>query len=406
MQVGRQVTGVLLACQSVKIFLARADLDGDTMDTQLPSLDSLGLKFRTDKASGQHDYLSFYESFLEEWRHEPVRVLEVGVQFGSSLRMWEEYFPHGTIIGADIHPGVKSFSSERIKTEIIDQSNLEELVLLGTRHGPFDVIVEDGSHMWGHQIDTLKALFPFLKSSGIFIVEDLHTNYGSLSPTFRGASSISCMDYLKKLLDRRVAGEQFDAAGEEDAFLRTYAPNIRFITFLRHACIIRKDYRPSGAFVPGSQASEEASALLVPEGAAPGGEAAVAIACHIADSGDRHSNTGALRSLEEDRDIQGFILYCPELPADSLQYRARLADGSWTPWVSCGNFAGTMGIGAALTGFSVRLAGPAASSRTLQSFGLFRGHGQPVQAHSGESCMASGGGRANLYGIQINLNPV
>jgi hypothetical protein len=375
------------------------------MDTQLPSLDSLGLKFGTDKASGQHNYLSFYESFLEEWRHEPVRVLEVGVQFGSSLRMWEEYFPNGTIIGADIHPGVKSFTSERIKTEIIDQSNLEDLVLLGTRHGPFDIIIEDGSHMWGHQIGTLKALFPFLKSSGVFIIEDLHTNYGSLSPTFRGASSISCMDYLKKLEDRIVADEQFGAAEEDDAFLLTYARNIRFITFLRHACIIRKDYRPSAAFVPGSQVSEESSALLVPAATGPTGEAAVTIACHIAESGDRHSNTGSLRSLEEDRDIQGFILYTPGLPADSLQYRARLADGSWTPWVSSGNFAGTMGLGAALTGFSVRLAGSATSSHTLESFGLFRGHDQPVRVHSGESCIASSGGRSNLHGIQINLNP-
>ena len=383
-------------------FPLRSYAGGGTMDMQLPSLDSLGLKFGTDKASGRHDYLSFYATFLEEMRHEEVRVLEVGVQFGSSLRMWEEYFPRGTIVGADIHPGVKTFTSERIRTEIVDQSNLEDLVLLGTKHGPFDVIVEDGSHMWGHQIGTLKALFPFLKSSGIFIVEDLHTNYGSLGPVFRGASGISCMDYLKKLVDRKVAGEHFDAAEEDDAFLRTYARNIRFITFLRHACIIRKDYRPGAVFVPGPHAPEDASTALVPPPSKPA-EQAISIACHIGMIGDWHSHTGSIRSLEEERDIQGFILYCAQLPADSLEYRARLADGSWTQWVSSGHFAGTMGLAQAMTGFSVRLAGDAAVSHTLEIFGLFRGHDEPVRVAAGETCV-SASGTGSLHGIQINLN--
>ena len=144
----------------------------------LGELDLIGLKFGTDKSSASHDYLSIYERFFCHRRNDPLKILEIGVLNGASLKVWEEYFPNSRIIGADIDEGTRRFASGRIEIEIIDQSNLEDLVRLGVRHGPFDIIIEDGSHIWDHQITTLRTLFPFVRDGGFYVVEDLETNYG------------------------------------------------------------------------------------------------------------------------------------------------------------------------------------------------------------------------------------
>ena len=75
------------------------------MDQLPPSLDSIGSRFGTDKASRGHDYLAVYEPLLRELRHTNVRLLEVGVLFGASLSMWRTYSPRDTLIGAEIHRG-------------------------------------------------------------------------------------------------------------------------------------------------------------------------------------------------------------------------------------------------------------------------------------------------------------
>jgi hypothetical protein len=44
--------------------------------------------------------------------------------------------------------------------------------------GPFDIILDDGSHKTHHQIISFGALFrPALKDDGCYMVEDVHTNY-------------------------------------------------------------------------------------------------------------------------------------------------------------------------------------------------------------------------------------
>lgn len=370
------------------------------MDVPLLSLDALGRKYGTDKASGSHNYLSLYETFLQDLRHQSVRILEVGILAGASLRMWQEYFPNGTIIGADIHPGVKSFEGDRVVTEIVDQSNLEDLAQLCAKHGPFDIVVEDGSHLWEHQITTFKTLFPFVRNSGLYIVEDLHTNYGDMAPHYRGASSLSCMDYLQKIVALKVADDQIDIAAEEDPFLRTYGRNIESITFLTRACIVKKGYRPRriSPYLPGFKAPENASKpLLDASGEHP--PIPLSIACHIGNVGDLHSHTGALTSTQPMEDIQGFIINSRGFPATAVEYRARLTDGRWTEWNGCGSFVGTMGLSNPLTGFSARLPENARSAYTLEVIGLFRDQPDLVQAGDEQDCVSfSGNGR--LYGMQ------
>ncbi len=354
------------------------------------SLDALGLEFRTDKSSAAHDYLNFYERYLAGWRDRAVTLLEVGVLRGASLAVWEAYFPNGKIVGADIDPNTLRFARDRVEVEIVDQSNLEDLVRLGMKHGPFDVVVEDGSHFWEHQITSLRTLFPFVKDGGLYIVEDLHTNYGDLAEDYRGVASVSCMDYLKRLTDLRVGDVMLDISQEEDPFLRSYGRAMRAITFYRRACLIEK-------LLPANNEPHAAAPyMMVSEDT---GHVGVTLVAHIGHVGDRMSPIGCLRPAREGLHFQGFSLAVPRQGV-GLQYRALLASGDWSDWVAEGEYVGTRGRGEDLRGFAVRLPEAARNRFEVQAVARFSGDPEPVLVGDGEACVPRAGSGV-LAGMQV-----
>ena len=354
------------------------------------NLDHLGHQFGTDKSSTHHDYLRFYERFFAGIRTSKASILEIGILDGASLKTWEAYFENSRIVGADINPATRRFAHGRVAVEILDQSNLEQLVGLAVKHGPFDIIIEDGSHLWEHQITTLRTLFPFLKKGGLYIVEDLQTNYGNMEAGYRGVASQSCVEFLKKAVDLRVGDDQLDIAKEEDAFLRTYARQMN-LTFYRRACLIEKTYDA------GTGSSNHPGEPLI---ALDSTQDKLFISAHVGNRGDMHSASGSLRSSDQNGNIQGFAMDAVQDLQHLLQYRARLADGTWTGWMRAGEFAGTKGASQDLTGFSVRLLEPF-EGLELRSAGLFRGQDKPVTAGPAEACATTG--LHALHGMQVIL---
>jgi trans-aconitate methyltransferase len=205
-----------------------------------PTLDVLGLRHGTDKASGHHDYLAFYERFLRPIRDAHMRVLEIGVREGASLRMWADYFPNATIVGIDIDPECRRHAGGRISVEVMDQSDLPALAALARGYGPFGLIVDDGSHIWEHQITALRHLYPHLQPGGCYILEDLDTSYGDYEPMFRGHSTLRPSAYLQRFRDHLMAGGQLDTAAEEDAFIRSCGPITDFVAFARRTALLRR----------------------------------------------------------------------------------------------------------------------------------------------------------------------
>jgi len=212
-------------------------------DSQI-SLDQIGVKTNTDKSSIHHNYLVFYEKFLESNRQKPIKLLEIGVAGGASARMWEEYFPNAQIVAADINPDCLQYKSNRITIEISDQSDPRQMSELAAKYGPFDVVIDDGSHFWEHQITSFRYLFPFVKWGGIYILEDLDTSYGSYQETYRGLSCISAAEYLKLLLDYVVGDAALDIAALRDPVIRSFAPLVESMNFYRRTCVIKRKVKP------------------------------------------------------------------------------------------------------------------------------------------------------------------
>jgi len=127
-------------------------------------------------------YFAIYQEVFGPRRAEPLSILEIGVLGGASLRLWKRYFTHpGTqIVGIDIMPECIKFDvpADGIRVRIGDQTDATFLKRVVEEFGPFDLIIDDGSHHSSHIIASFNHLYADgLKESGIYFVEDLHANY-------------------------------------------------------------------------------------------------------------------------------------------------------------------------------------------------------------------------------------
>lgn len=138
------------------------------------TLQELAEKYKTDKA--HHGYCVIYDKKLSARRDEPLNILEIGVYMGGSLRVWREYFPNATIHGMDVNiercGEVKGCSLHKI-----DVANTQLLEELAVKYGPWDLIIDDGSHTMKHQQHSFDVLWPHVKPGGFFIIEDIHTSF-------------------------------------------------------------------------------------------------------------------------------------------------------------------------------------------------------------------------------------
>jgi hypothetical protein len=93
-------------------------------------------------------YFDVYERHFSMFRGRSPRILEIGVFHGVSLDMRRSYFGRGTqLVDIDINPRCADLARRNIDIRIGDQSDREFLRRVIAEDGPFDVIIEDGSHL-------------------------------------------------------------------------------------------------------------------------------------------------------------------------------------------------------------------------------------------------------------------
>jgi hypothetical protein len=157
-------------------------------------------------------YLPVYEATVP--RDRPIRMLEIGVFRGGSLQMWRRYLhPDSVIVGIDIDKKTAQFDdpAKNVHVRIGAQQNISFLESVVSEFGPFDVIVDDGSHMTSHVVQTFQYLFPNgLAPGGAYVAEDLSAHYWE---AFRD-SPMSFFDFAKSLVDAMHAPYQIPGVGE------------------------------------------------------------------------------------------------------------------------------------------------------------------------------------------------
>ncbi len=214
-------------------------------------LDEIALKHGTDKSSAGHDYMGAYYRYFAPLRDQPVKILEIGINKGYSLRTWHEFFPRAEIFAVDITPACKAMEGGRIHVFIGDQTDTAFLhSVVAAAGGGFDIVIDDGGHFVNQQITSFNALLSHVAPGGIYVIEDLHTSYW---PSFGGGvgKPDTAVEFLKGLVDivnrhgRKGRGSSPEAWREADrAEAESPAKAIESIEFCRSMCFIVK--KPSG----------------------------------------------------------------------------------------------------------------------------------------------------------------
>ena len=165
------------------------------------SLEEIGLDSLTDKSSVNHNYCVKYEKYLQFDRLKELKILEIGVAGGHSLRMWKEFYPNATVVGIDITPICSQYQivDQNVFVEIGSQYDSEFLNQVIQKYKEFDLIIDDGSHYQDHVIFSFEFLFDFVKNGGMYVVEDACCAYWN---TFLNSEkNNSCITYFQSLID-------------------------------------------------------------------------------------------------------------------------------------------------------------------------------------------------------------
>jgi cephalosporin hydroxylase len=143
----------------------------------MESLKTIYQKYSYPEGNGDkgtcHNYIDSYENLLEKYR-ESGNILEVGISWGYSLRMWREYFNKGKVAGIDIYiePAASDLLTNPDYT-IIHCDATSPAIVDHLQDMKFDVIIDDGSHFLNEQLATFDILRNYVNTGGLYIIEDI-----------------------------------------------------------------------------------------------------------------------------------------------------------------------------------------------------------------------------------------
>ncbi len=190
-----------------------------------PSLSDIACIYDTDKTESQ-DYIGNYEHHFGHLRSKPIKLLELGVHHGGSLRMWQEYFPAGLIVGLDLQPNPFTEMPERVRFYRGSQDDEACLDQIASECAPdgFDIVIDDASHIGKLTRASFRNLFgKHLKHGSVYVIEDWGTGYWNSWPdgmAYRMAREprevrSSGEEFLSKRPIKQLEGRQVSAAHHE-----------------------------------------------------------------------------------------------------------------------------------------------------------------------------------------------
>lgn len=198
----------------------------EIFNTLNPDTDGASIKYQ--------NYLDIYEEKFKHIKNNPINILEIGIEKGGSLTLWQKYFTHPDtkVVGVDIVSGCKQRERNNITVLIGDQKDthfLSEVASLG----PYDIIIDDGGHHTEqHNTSFLQLFKTALKINGLYCIEDLHTCY---MKEFETSDKKTFIDQATHLLPLVMIGSA-----------NTYFDNeIQSIEFYNSLVLIRRGFQPA-----------------------------------------------------------------------------------------------------------------------------------------------------------------
>jgi cephalosporin hydroxylase len=121
--------------------------------------------------------LDAYQRHMGPMADTPLKLVEVGVQSGGSIQMWQAVLgAQCHVYGLDINAGVNKFKDATTTITIGDQADVQMWgnFFASTVMAPIDVLIDDGGHESHQMLVTLMQTFGHLTPGGVIAIEDIH----------------------------------------------------------------------------------------------------------------------------------------------------------------------------------------------------------------------------------------
>lgn len=131
--------------------------------------------YSTDKQN-HHDYIiSYYDKEFSDKKETPIKMMEIGILNGNSLRVWNKWFTNIELYGVDNWKEIPSISnSELDNVKIVTGDAYNHSFLENFQDNYFDYIIDDGPHTTDSQVFFVDNWITKIKSKGKLILEDVY----------------------------------------------------------------------------------------------------------------------------------------------------------------------------------------------------------------------------------------
>tara|TARA_B100001057_G_C22807444_1_gene934048 strand:+ start:30 stop:851 length:822 start_codon:yes stop_codon:yes gene_type:complete len=155
--------------------------DGSLEESELCKL---GGKYKTNKSSlnlegHRSGYTSFYNLFFFHLINKKCSVAEIGIENNASTKMWRKYFKKAKIDCFELDKKkidlAKKNKLKNVSYHYIDVSSKNIINSeFKKRKKKFDLIIDDSTHLFDHQLNIILNVYKYLKPGGILIIEDIY----------------------------------------------------------------------------------------------------------------------------------------------------------------------------------------------------------------------------------------
>ena len=144
------------------------------------SLEEIVDNSRTDKNT-IHSYLPLYQNLLISKKETAKNVLEVGIYYGGSIKLWHDYFTNANVYALDICPLEKVWDGIKKNEKIIlhtstDAYNNEFFIThFLNKNIKCDFMLDDGPHSLESMKQFINLYSQIMTDDGILIIEDVQS---------------------------------------------------------------------------------------------------------------------------------------------------------------------------------------------------------------------------------------
>jgi hypothetical protein len=134
--------------------------------------------FKSDKGT-THDYVNgYYSNEFTSKRNDKLKILEIGVHEGRSIKLLREWFVNSEINGIDpfgnnLSDNISHEIRKMGNINIIEDDAYTQRVLDMFEDNSIDYLIDDGPHTLDSQLFAIEHWFKKVKIGGTMIIEDI-----------------------------------------------------------------------------------------------------------------------------------------------------------------------------------------------------------------------------------------